>query len=130
MVINKILLQILSVCFMLALAHCTGINLGTLYGVRNTNPTPEYANFYGTIFSGGGLIHKNTVPGGTGLNAQNTLKGEGCSFSLFYLFSLGDSSIRTVTRKAGIKKIGFIEYEHLAVAGFIYHGFCTKIYGE
>ncbi len=128
--INKEILYKIILFLTLFFSGCTGINMGTVYGIRNTNPTPEYANFYAPILTGGGFIHKNSVPGGTGFNAKNTLKGEGCSESLFYLFSFGDSSIRTITKKAGITKIAFIEYEQFAVLGFIYHGFCTKIYGE
>lgn len=112
------------------LVKCSGINLGTLYGIRNTNPTPDYANIYGLQYTGGGVFHKNSVPGALGFNAESKTYGKGCSLSLLYLFSFGDSSIGGIKKEFSITKIEHIEYEQLAVLGFIFHSFCTKIYGE
>jgi hypothetical protein len=110
---------------------CTGINVfRSAYGFEgNTNPTPEYASL-GVIYKGGGVIHRNTIPGALGKPREGELRrGEACSWSAIWLLAGGDSSIQAAKRDGEIDFIHFIEYKQEATFGFIHHNFCTVLVG-
>lgn len=127
---KKILTGILvfSITFIVS---CTGIDVfRSGYGFEgNTHPTPEYSNI-GVIYKGGGVIHRNTVPGALGKQREGELRrGEACSWSAVWLLAGGDSSIKAAKQLGGIDYIHFIEYKQEATFGFLSHNFCTIIVG-
>lgn len=113
------------------LTQCTGLNSVTSvnsYGAV-TNPTPRYANI-NYMYIGGGIYHRNTVPGSIGNNTEGNIKAEGCSHSVLFLFSWGNSGIENAKKSAGITKVSSIEYEQFAILGAVYHRFCTIVLGS
>lgn len=114
----------------IGLTNCTGLNVLTrgLGWGATTNPTPDYANG-NHLYKGGLFFHRHTVPGSIGLNTDGNIKGEGCSYSVLYLFAWGDSGIEAAKKKSGITKVSSIEYEQFAILGAVYHRFCTIVIG-
>ncbi|MBK8395099.1 MAG: TRL-like family protein [Leptospiraceae bacterium] len=121
---NKIYLLL-----MFCIINCTGLNTSLTYGFSNTNPTSGYANELATRLHGGFFYHNNTIPGQLG-NADLDHKGTSCQHSILYLASWGDSSIEAAKKNNGITKVGAIDYEQKGIlAGYLYHSFCTSVYG-
>lgn len=109
---------------------CTGFNIAEPNLTTSTNPTPEYAILKG-FGRGGYFFHNNSIPGQLGNNVGEKLAtGESCSRSALWLFSWGDSSIESAKMNGSIKRISSVEYKQLAIFGFIYHRFCTKVIGS
>lgn len=113
----------------LSVVQCTGINYFLIFGVSNTNPAPEYANYYGANLKGGGIYHRAIVLGQAG-TAKADVMGEACSLSILGLVAFGDSSINNARSKVKIKKIALVEYEVMAIGGYYVHKFCTRVHGE
>ncbi|BDA79932.1 hypothetical protein LPTSP3_g28620 [Leptospira kobayashii] len=119
----------------LTLFNCTGTNIrnsGFITGIPwNTNPVPVYGEAsFANYFKGGWIYHHEATPGPNPGLAKGVKRGESCSHSLFGLWAWGDSSIDTARKQGKIEKIGYIEYEHIAVIAVLYHGFCTTVAGE
>lgn len=113
----------------LGLANCTGINQGVLAGGPNTNPAPDYANYYNLGYRGGLVFHTNGAPGPMG-NAAPVKRGESCSTAVLGLVAWGDSSIESAKQNGGITKVATVEYDQTAVLVGLYHSVCTKVAGE
>ncbi len=120
----------ISFLFVILFQNCTGINIMSIYGFQNTNPTPSYNNIIQMEYKGGLLYHNDTVGGQLGNNAGSKLVGEACQISMFYLVSWGDSSIQAAKKAGKIIKVGSVEYEQTGVLGILYHSFCTKVTGD
>lgn len=119
------------VIFVIFLQNCTAANFWNIYNpTSNTNPTPEYSNFYYLIIRGGYLFHLNHIPGGIGNNVVAKYSGESCSHSILHLVSIGDSTIDAALRNGAFKKIASVSYEQFAILGFAYHRFCTTVTGD
>ncbi|TGN06984.1 adhesin Lsa14 [Leptospira ilyithenensis] len=120
----------------LTLFNCTGTNIRNIgmisgTGTFNTNPVPFYGEpSYAFLGRAGALYHHEATPGPTPGLAKGVKRGESCSHSLAGLWAWGDSSIDTARKQGKIEKIGYIEYEHIAVLAVLYHGFCTTVAGE
>lgn len=114
------------------LFSCTGINVGRIYPVgANTNPAQDYAYAYTPIYRGGAIYHSNTVPGQLGYNYQNAdLNGKACSYSILWLVSFGDSTLKTAKQKGQITRIKSVEHEVMAILGFVFHRHCTIVTGS
>jgi len=122
---------------MALVSSCTGTNLRNLAGFSgnhlNTNPVPSYGEVsYVNGFKGGFLFHHDSTNGPVPGLAKGVKRGESCAHSILLgAFAWGDSSIDTARKVGKIEKIGYVEYEHMAVfAGSLWHGFCTTVAGE
>ncbi|EOQ97387.1 TRL-like family protein [Leptospira wolbachii serovar Codice str. CDC] len=111
--------------------NCSGGSIHSSYvPSANTNPTREYAT-PSVLLKGGFIYHKTYVPGPIGLNAEGTSEGRGCSQSVLYLFSSGNSSIEAAKRAGNITKVAYLDYEQVGIfMGIIYHRFCTIVKGS
>ncbi|HMW04558.1 MAG TPA: TRL-like family protein [Leptospiraceae bacterium] len=115
---------------LLSLFNCTAANYWNVTNsTNNTNPMPEYNNFYYLTFKGGWLFHFVKAPGSIG-NAESKLVGKQCSYSMLYLIAVGDSSIESAVKDGKITKIATVSYEQLGILSFVYHRFCTIVTGE
>ncbi len=124
--------QLLTGIFLLAFAFpaCTGLNLITVQGAGNTNPTHEYASAV-PANKGGFFFHRNYTPGFIGLNAEGLTETEVCNHSVLYLVSWGDSSIEKAKSEGKITKVAFVDYLQLGVfGGYLYHRFCSLVKGQ
>ncbi|TGM24369.1 adhesin Lsa14 [Leptospira meyeri] len=120
----------ISLTFILLTQNCSGTSYHASYvPSANTNPTREYATA-STLSKGGLFFHKTYVPGPLGLNSEGTSEGKGCSHSILYLVSFGDSSIETAKKSANITKVAYLDYEQLGILGYVYHRVCVIVKGS
>ncbi|MCE9500146.1 MAG: TRL-like family protein [Leptospira sp.] len=128
---KKIIFFCIGTSFFLT-TNCTGINLyrSLLNSGTETNPTPEYSSAFQVVATGGGVFHNNSVPGQLGSNADGKEHGEACQRSVLWLVSWGDSSIETAKQSKKITRISHSEFEQFAILGFVYHSFCTHVFGS
>lgn len=116
---------------LLFLSNCTAAHYWNIFNpTNNTNPTPEYNNFYFLFIRGGWLFHLNKMPGGIGNNVEGKFSSVQCSHSILNLISIGDSSIETAMKEGRITKISSVSYEQLGILSFAYHRFCTIVTGD
>ena len=122
---------------MALVSGCTGTNLRNFYGISgnhfNTNPVPSYGEVsFVNAIKGGWVYHHDSTNGPVPGLGKGVKRGESCSHSvLLGAFAWGDSSIDNARKIGKIEKIGYVEYEHMAVfAGIFWHGFCTTVAGE
>jgi hypothetical protein len=106
-----------------------GANFLTMYGATpNTNPNKQYG-YPASIRKGGAFFHKSNSPG-QALDAKLVKRGEACNHGVLWLVSWGDSSIYAAASSAGIKKIGSVDSEMMAILSFLYQSNCTIVMGE
>jgi hypothetical protein len=123
----------LTMLLLLFVSNCTGTNVRVVYGYgSSTHPVPKYEQIYGGSGYRGGLIYfhdlAKTKPNP---DVKQTKTAEGCSHSILYAVSFGDSSINSVKTAAGISKISSVDHEISAiVGGLLYHQHCTIVKGE
>lgn len=114
------------------LLSCTGINIGRLYpATANTNPAQDYAYMYTPVYRGGAIYHGNTVPGQLGYNYNKAnLTGKACSYSILWLVSFGDSTIKSAKEDGRITRVRSVDHEVLGILGFVFHRHCTIVTGS
>jgi hypothetical protein len=62
-------------------------------------------------------------------NAIGTKTGEACAKSILGLITLGDASVATAARAAGIAKISVIDHNVTNILG-VYATYCVVVHGE
>ena len=115
----------------LNLSTCTAINPLSIYYMNkggSTNPAQEYSDT-NVLNKGGFFYHQAYVAGPVG-NARNLINAKSCSYSILWIVAFGNSGINHTRKQARIKKIALVEYEILGIGAFVYHQFCTVVYGE